>query len=62
MRRTGKYYKLTIMGLVCVILGIILLVAFTGAVIQSVIGVIAGLAALSLGSGIGKLHNGLPMS
>ena len=54
MRRTGKYYKLTLMGLVCVIFAIILMVAFTGAVIQSVVGVVAGLVALSLGSGIGK--------
>lgn len=54
MRRTGKYYKLTLMGLVCVLFAIILMVAFTGAVTQSVIGVVAGLVVLSLGSGIGK--------
>ncbi len=57
MRRTGKYYGLTIIGLACVALSIIPLVAFSGAAVLSVIGIVAGLMVLSFGSGACESHD-----
>ncbi|KAK7756208.1 hypothetical protein SLS62_001801 [Diatrype stigma] len=53
LKRTGKYYKLTLIALACALFSVVLLVAFTGAAVQSVIGVVVGLMILSLGSGTG---------
>ncbi|KAL7627023.1 hypothetical protein AAE478_003799 [Parahypoxylon ruwenzoriense] len=52
MRRTGKYYRLTLLGYVLVILSVVPMVAFTGAVVKSTVGVIVGLSILAFGSGI----------
>lgn len=52
MRRTGKYYWLTMFGYALVVLSIAPLVAFTGAVVKSNAGVVVGLSILAFGSGI----------
>ncbi|KAI1502751.1 MFS general substrate transporter [Biscogniauxia marginata] len=51
MRRTGRYYWLTVGGFVLQLLSIVPLVIFTGAVVNSVVGVVVGLCILTLGSG-----------
>ncbi|KAI0386129.1 MFS general substrate transporter, partial [Hypomontagnella monticulosa] len=52
MRRTGKYYWITLFGYALLIISIAPLVAFTGAIKKSIIGVIVGLCFLSFGSGL----------
>lgn len=52
MRRTGKYYWLTMVGYVMLLFSVAPLVAFTGAVVKSNVGVVIGLSILALGSGI----------
>ncbi|KAI0180943.1 MFS general substrate transporter [Hypoxylon sp. FL1284] len=52
MRRTGRYYALTLFGYVLVLLSVVPLVAFTGAVVKSNAGVVVGLSILAFGSGI----------
>ncbi|KAI0603040.1 MFS general substrate transporter [Biscogniauxia sp. FL1348] len=51
IRRTGRYYWLTVGGFVLQLLSIGLLVAFAGGLMNSLVGVIAGLCLLMLGSG-----------
>ncbi|CAJ2510039.1 Uu.00g059390.m01.CDS01 [Anthostomella pinea] len=51
MRRTGRYYWLTFVGYVFLLLSVAPLVAFTGFLSMSVAGVIVGLSLLSLGAG-----------
>lgn len=57
MRRTGKYYWLTMLGYLLAIVGIMPLVAFTGAVAKSAVGVVVGLCILAFGSGICKFFS-----
>ena len=56
MRKTGKYYGLTIVGYTILLLGIIPLVLFTGALTPSVIGTVIGMSVLALGASICKLR------
>ncbi|KAI0121987.1 MFS general substrate transporter [Daldinia grandis] len=51
MRRTGKYYWITVIGYTLIVLGIAPSVSFSGAVVKSTVGVIAGLCVMGLGSG-----------
>ncbi|KAI2626592.1 MFS general substrate transporter [Hypoxylon sp. NC1633] len=51
MRRTGKYYWLTVLGYGLVLVSAAPLAAFTGGVVQSSVGVVAGLCILALGTG-----------
>ncbi|KAI1633730.1 MFS general substrate transporter [Biscogniauxia mediterranea] len=51
MRRTGQYYWLTIGGFVLQLLSIVIIVAFAGGLMNSLVGVVAGLCLLMLGSG-----------
>ncbi|KAI2470401.1 MFS general substrate transporter [Annulohypoxylon bovei var. microspora] len=52
MRRTGKYYWITLLGYTLMIVSIAPMVAFTGAVAKSTVGVIAGLCILAFGGGL----------
>ncbi|KAI0841784.1 MFS general substrate transporter [Hypoxylon sp. FL0890] len=52
MRRTGKYYWLTLFGYTLMILSAAPMVAFTGAVVKSTVGVIVGLCVAAFGGGI----------
>lgn len=52
MRRTGKYYWITLFGYALVIISIAPMVAFTGAIQKSIVGVIVGLCFLAFGSGL----------
>ncbi|KAK8049824.1 Vacuolar membrane amino acid uptake transporter fnx2 [Apiospora phragmitis] len=52
MRRTGKYYGLMLAGYSILLLSIVPLVLFTGALTKSVIGVVVGMAFLALGASI----------
>ncbi|KAI5926603.1 MFS general substrate transporter [Camillea tinctor] len=51
MRRTGRYYWLTVGGFVLQLLSIVPLVAFAGGLANSVVGVVIGLCVLTLGAG-----------
>ncbi|KAI1488110.1 major facilitator superfamily domain-containing protein [Biscogniauxia mediterranea] len=51
IRRTGRYYWLTIGGFVLQLLSIVIIVAFAGGFMNSLVGVVAGLCLLMLGSG-----------
>ncbi|KAI1648451.1 MFS general substrate transporter [Daldinia loculata] len=51
MRRTGKYYWITVIGYALIVLGIAPSASFSGAVVKSTVGVIAGLCVMALGSG-----------
>ncbi|OTB18035.1 hypothetical protein K445DRAFT_73822 [Daldinia sp. EC12] len=51
MRRTGKYYWITVIGYTLMVLGIAPAVSFSGAVVKSTVGVIMGLCIMALGSG-----------
>ncbi|KAI5855583.1 major facilitator superfamily domain-containing protein [Durotheca rogersii] len=52
IRRTGKYYALTLFSYALLVLSVPVLLAFTGAVADSTAGVVVGISILSLGSGI----------
>ncbi|KAI1102842.1 MFS general substrate transporter [Jackrogersella minutella] len=52
MRRTGKYYWLTLLGYTLMIVSVAPMVAFTGVVSKSTAGVIAGLCTLAFGGSI----------
>ncbi|KAI1374579.1 MFS general substrate transporter [Hypoxylon crocopeplum] len=52
MRRTGKYYWLTMLGYSLVLVSVAPMVAFTGVVVKSAVGVIFGLCILAFGTGI----------
>ncbi|OTA91589.1 hypothetical protein M434DRAFT_22346 [Hypoxylon sp. CO27-5] len=52
MRRTGKYYWLTLLGYALMTLSVAPMVAFTGAIIKSTVGVIVGTSIIAFGGGI----------
>ncbi|KAI1413734.1 MFS general substrate transporter [Hypoxylon sp. FL1857] len=52
MRRTGKYYWLTLLGYTLMTLSVAPMVAFTGAVVKSTLGVIVGTSIIAFGGGI----------
>ncbi|KAI1878181.1 uncharacterized protein JN550_000363 [Neoarthrinium moseri] len=52
MKRTGKYYWLTLVGYFIVFLSIILLALFTGAIAKSLAGVVVAMVTLALGASI----------
>ncbi|KAK8138357.1 Vacuolar membrane amino acid uptake transporter fnx2 [Apiospora sp. TS-2023a] len=52
MKKTGKYYGLTLTGYTILLLSIIPLVLFTGALTKSVVGVVIGMAIMMLGASI----------
>lgn len=55
MRKTGKYYGLTLTGYTVLLLSIVPLVLFTGALTKSMVGVVIGMAIMALGASICKL-------
>ncbi|KAK7941025.1 uncharacterized protein PG986_013412 [Apiospora aurea] len=52
MRKTGKYYGLTLTGYTILLFSVVPLVLFTGALTKSVVGVVIGVAFLALGASI----------
>ncbi|KAI1384605.1 MFS general substrate transporter [Hypoxylon trugodes] len=52
MRRTGKYYWLTMFGYGIMVLSVVPMVMFTGAVAKSTLGVVLGSCILAYGSGM----------
>ncbi|KAK8056021.1 hypothetical protein PG993_001248 [Apiospora rasikravindrae] len=52
MRKTGKYYGLTLTGYSILLFSVVPLVLFTGALTKSVVGVVVGIAFLALGASI----------
>lgn len=52
MRRTGKYYWLTIIGYGLLTISVVPLVLFTGLLVKSIAGVVVGMCILGVGSGI----------
>ncbi|KAI1078440.1 MFS general substrate transporter [Whalleya microplaca] len=52
MRRTGKYYWLTFVGYIFVLLSVVPFVIFTGPAMKSTVGAVVGLCLISLGAGI----------
>ncbi|KAK6864768.1 major facilitator superfamily transporter [Apiospora arundinis] len=52
MKKTGKYYGLTLSGYTILLLGIIPMVLFTGVLTKSVAGVVIGISILTLGASI----------
>ncbi|KAK8088815.1 major facilitator superfamily transporter [Apiospora hydei] len=52
MRKTGKYYGLTLTGYTILLFSVVPLVLFTGALTKSVVGVVIGVALLALGASI----------
>lgn len=60
MRRTGKYYWITVIGYALIVLGIAPSASFSGAVVKSTVGVIAGLCVMALGSGSCMFRLSLP--
>lgn len=50
MKKTGKYYGLTLTGYTILLLSIMPLVLFTGALTKSVVGVVIGMAFMMLGA------------
>jgi predicted MFS family arabinose efflux permease len=52
MRRTGKYYWLTLVGYAMVLLSLVLVVLFSGVAIKSLVGVLVAMIILALGASI----------
>ncbi|KAK8082345.1 major facilitator superfamily transporter [Apiospora saccharicola] len=52
MKKTGKYYGLTLTGYTILLLSIIPLVLFTGTLTKSMVSVVVGMAIMMLGAGI----------
>ncbi|KAK6079238.1 major facilitator superfamily transporter [Seiridium cupressi] len=52
MRRTGKYYWLTLIGYSIVFLSLVLIVLFTGVVAKSLVGILVAMVVLALGASI----------
>ncbi|OTB08391.1 hypothetical protein M426DRAFT_317013 [Hypoxylon sp. CI-4A] len=52
MRRTGKYFWITVLGYALMIVGVVPMVAFTGAVWKSTAGTVVGFAPLAFGGGL----------
>lgn len=61
MKKTGKYYGLTLSGYTILLLGIIPMVLFTGVLTKSVAGVVIGMSILTLGASICKLRSSIPL-
>lgn len=60
MRRTGRYYRLTVLSLLLLLLSVVPMVLFSGAWINSEVGTSVALAMVALGAGSGSSSEILP--
>ena len=53
MKRSGRYYWLTVIAYTCLTIGILVNVLFTGVIVKSTVGILIGLAFQAFNNGVG---------